>query len=449
MTSRNTCEPRVSPLKRRSNASCGSTSSERPLARGGGHRRRPAVDQALVAERLPGPGEPDPDAAAAADDDLLDRAVDRQVAGRRADALGDERAAGRAAREAAGGQEAPQRERVERAERRRAGARTRLSGGPQNSRSARRRRAAVRRRRRRATSASARELRRSRAHAMPAMRRLRANAVGWRRETSAAKSARLSESRVVRLGHARGGRVLPAVEQRDLAEHLAGPHRRDLDRRDRPGRRNEIDDAPVDDQQHRSRPPRPRATAPRPPAGPGGAGPGRAPPAPPRGRPRGAGPWRAARGLGAARASARAAVRHRGRASRSSSPPGVSAAVIIEYSGTSSHVEVSTVSGSEAISSERGASLAVIADPPSRVDVLAADRVPEAHVRQVGLEQRVLVGVPAVVEREACRHERIARRRGTGSPATTCRSHAAPRISRRMRSAEAAASASSRGSGTP
>ncbi len=42
------------------------------------------------------------------------------------------------------------------------------------------------------------------------------------------------------------------------------------------------------------------------------------------------------------------------------------AAVIIEYSGTSSHPEVSTVSGSEAISSERGTSLAAIADPSSR-----------------------------------------------------------------------------------
>ena len=40
--------------------------------------------------------------------------------------------------------------------------------------------------------------------------------------------------------------------------------------------------------------------------------------------------------------------------------------MIIEYSGTSSQLEVSTVSGSEATSSERGVSLAVIADPPSR-----------------------------------------------------------------------------------
>ena len=40
--------------------------------------------------------------------------------------------------------------------------------------------------------------------------------------------------------------------------------------------------------------------------------------------------------------------------------------------------------------------------------VLAADRVPEAHVRQVGLEQRVLVGIPAVVEREPRRDEDVA-----------------------------------------
>ena len=91
---------------------------ERPLARRRGHGRRAAVDQALVAERLPGAGEPDPDPAAAADDDLLDGAVDRQVARRRDLALGDQRAPGRAAGEPPGGQDPPERERVERAERR-------------------------------------------------------------------------------------------------------------------------------------------------------------------------------------------------------------------------------------------------------------------------------------------------------------------------------------------
>jgi len=40
--------------------------------------------------------------------------------------------------------------------------------------------------------------------------------------------------------------------------------------------------------------------------------------------------------------------------------------MIIEYSGTSSHVEVSIVSGSEAISTDLAASLAAIAEPPSR-----------------------------------------------------------------------------------
>ena len=59
-----------------------------------------------------------------------------------------------------------------------------------------------------------------------------------------------------------------------------------------------------------------------------------------------------------ATACRRCAPRQTSRSSVSkSSPPAVSAAVIIEYSGTSSHVEVSTVSGSEAISSERGVSL--------------------------------------------------------------------------------------------
>ena len=43
----------------------------------------------------------------------------------------------------------------------------------------------------------------------------------------------------------------------------------------------------------------------------------------------------------------------------------MSAAVSIEYSGTSNQVDVSTVSGSEAISSERGAALGAIAHVPS------------------------------------------------------------------------------------
>ena len=40
--------------------------------------------------------------------------------------------------------------------------------------------------------------------------------------------------------------------------------------------------------------------------------------------------------------------------------------MIIEYSGTSSQVEMSSVSGSEAIRSDRGNSLAAIAKPSSR-----------------------------------------------------------------------------------
>ncbi len=83
ITSRNTCEPAVSPLKSRSNGCLRQHQQQRPLARGRGHRRRAAVDQALVPERLPGPGQADADAAAAADDHLLDGAVHRQVAGGR------------------------------------------------------------------------------------------------------------------------------------------------------------------------------------------------------------------------------------------------------------------------------------------------------------------------------------------------------------------------------
>ena len=55
---------------------------ERSLARSGGHRRRTAVDERLVAEGKSGPREAHPDAALAADDHLLDGAVDHHEARR-------------------------------------------------------------------------------------------------------------------------------------------------------------------------------------------------------------------------------------------------------------------------------------------------------------------------------------------------------------------------------
>ena len=95
MTSRNTCDSEPSPLKSRSKAACGSTSrrSARGWSRSPG---RTAVDQALVPERQAGTCQSCADAAAAADDDLLDGAVDRQVARGRGGSFRSQRAVRRA-----------------------------------------------------------------------------------------------------------------------------------------------------------------------------------------------------------------------------------------------------------------------------------------------------------------------------------------------------------------
>ena len=84
----------------------------------------------------------------------------------------------------------------------------------------------------------------------------------------------------------------------------------------------------------------------------------------------------------------------------------MSSAVSIEYSGTSNQVEESVVSGSEAMITERGGSLGRHLPVAVALDVLAPDRVPEAHEREVGLEHLVLRRVPAVVEREPGRDHR-------------------------------------------
>jgi hypothetical protein len=54
---------------------------ERPLARDRGDRRWPTVDEALVAERLPRPRQPDSDAPVAANEHLLDCTIDRPLGG--------------------------------------------------------------------------------------------------------------------------------------------------------------------------------------------------------------------------------------------------------------------------------------------------------------------------------------------------------------------------------
>ena len=77
----------------------------------------------------------------------------------------------------------------------------------------------------------------------------------------------------------------------------------------------------------------------------------------------------------------RGSRRSRGQTSRSrvsnSSPPGVSSAVSIEYSGTSSHVEKSVVSGSEAMISRAGR----IAGRHLPVAVAARRTRPRSHTR--------------------------------------------------------------------
>ena len=87
----------------------------------------------------------------------------------------------------------------------------------------------------------------------------------------------------------------------------------------------------------------------------------------------------------------------------------MSAAVIIEYSGTSSHVEVSTRERLGGDQQGAGRVAGRHRGPAVALHVLASDRVPEAAVRQIRLQQRVLVGVPAVVEREPRGDQRPAR----------------------------------------
>src|SRR5438067_5033932 len=69
---------------------------ERPLTRDRGDRRWATVDEALVAERLPRPRQSDADTPVAANQHLLDCAVDREVAGRRRLAFAEQRTPRRA-----------------------------------------------------------------------------------------------------------------------------------------------------------------------------------------------------------------------------------------------------------------------------------------------------------------------------------------------------------------
>ena len=96
ITSRKTRETASSPLKSCSNGVARQDEQERPLARDRGDGRRAAVDEALVAERLPRPRQPDADAPVAANQHLLDGAVHREVAGRRRRPFGEQRAPRRA-----------------------------------------------------------------------------------------------------------------------------------------------------------------------------------------------------------------------------------------------------------------------------------------------------------------------------------------------------------------
>src|SRR5207248_609035 len=99
---------RVPPVEQLLERGAGQNEQERPLAGDRGHRRRTAVDETLVAERLPRASQADEDASVAANEDLLDGTVDRQVAGRRGRPLGDEDAPGRAPGVPPRGEEAPE-----------------------------------------------------------------------------------------------------------------------------------------------------------------------------------------------------------------------------------------------------------------------------------------------------------------------------------------------------
>ena len=287
---------------------------ERPLARGRGHRGRAAVDQALVPERQPGTRESDADAAAAADDDLLDGAVDRQVAGGRGRSLGDQRAArpgsGRSGRRSG----IP----TARASRRRGSSRAAARTCCPAARRTRARRgagSASRRPRRRATARGCASWRRRRAQATSAMRRLSANAVGWRRETRAAKSARLSESRLAASVTRAVAECRPPSSNGISPSSSPRPTPATSTARS-PGSRSETDTRPSTIMQHRARlvSLAPQDLARR--HARGGAGPGRAPPAPPRGCPRGAGT------VERKRRRRTCVVRHPGRESRSRARPG-------------------------------------------------------------------------------------------------------------------------------
>ena len=416
MASRNTCEPAVPPWKSRSNASGGSDQQQRALAR---RCRRPATARRRSGPRSRTPGRDRREPT------RMRRRRGRSPSRRRrswsvagaSPPRPASRSAGRAAREPRRSGTPSARARAPKARKngepphvgavgsRPAGKSSRPALGSVSARltpagdspPSERRRARER-------------LMRSRSQATPATARLSANAVGWRRETSAAKSARPRKSAAVGSSARAVAGAQAAVEQRDLAEHLARAHRGELELAARRAGAARPDSA-VDDQ-HSS----PSASSPccqR-------TSPGASSRRPDPGELRELRRPGCRRSSGTAarkerRASTSRAVRHRGRASRSRARRS-SDAVIIEYSGTSSHVDVSSVSGSEAISSERGAVAGPHRHSPSRSRVLAAERVPEAHVRQVGLEQRVVVRVPAVVEREAGRDEAspVVRKRFTG-----------------------------------
>ena len=194
------------------------------------------------------------------------------------------------------------------------------------------------------------------------MRRLRVNAVGWRRETSAAKSARLSDSRLAGSVTRAVAECRPPSSSGISPSTSPAPHAGDLDRA-LPGQVQRDRHAPAHDQEHRHRlvalAPEHLARRQLAPA-------------------QDPGEVRQLRlrhpveerdgGEEGDDLRVRAAAASDIQVERLEVEPagGVSAAVIIEYSGTSSHEDVSTVSGSEAISSERGVSLAAIAEPPSR-----------------------------------------------------------------------------------
>ncbi len=356
MTSRNTSDSSLSPSKQPPERVPLDDEQERPLASDRRRRHRLAVDQPLVAERPSRPRQADADAAVAADEHAVDRAVDDEIERRRRVARPLERLAALAARVASRGEQSPQREGVEGAKR----------GHPPDV-------PAVR-------GAAGLELCGRRGGVVAVARCRRAERVGEigemaaqarggdRREAALDRERRrvvaqdqrgeirrAEEQDRARLRRPGGRRVRSAVDERDLAQRLSRPRLGELQRA-LPGQPQRQRHPAVDD--HREALGL-VALVPQDLARLDGAAPHEV---------REPGEVRVlqAREQRGRRQEPGGVGDQTSRSSVSySSTPETRRAVRREYSGTSSQLEVSSVSGSEAMSSERGGPSPTMLESPS------------------------------------------------------------------------------------